>query len=557
MKKLFIMASIIVSLLTSSVFASEGVLSIDKVTYDNGRITVSGKGSSAASSITMKITDEEIVKNYFAIDETLTDKKGEYTFEVNLPADADAPADGKLTLRVQESTASEPEKQQTVYYAKKTVRDELIKKLKAADLGENPTEVTEQVLNNPDYRAGLFTLGVDMDAYESNPSLKTSAVKIFTESNDVNALDESGIKSALNKSIYIGAVNSGMNVKDILTKMNPVYGGKEFKSAGAELENKIESVISAGKPFDSEKAFDDSYARGNIFYAAKHARTTEIGNIIAEAAKYGLNKETYDKYNGIGDKSGVNDKIVTLLDEKEISAMTDLEDVIKSALPKSGGNSGGNSGGSSSRGGGSSSRGGSSRTIGVSKDYVNSINENKMQFNDLDDAEWAKEAINVLASRQIVNGFGNSEFGPNREVTREEFVKILANACDISAETDKISFEDVPSDAWFYPYVMACTEKGIIRGIDSGRFGTGEKLTRQDMATIVYRAAQYKNIDLQSTREYREFSDGGSISGYAKEAIEKLYSAEKINGVSVSLFEPSSYCTRAQAAKLIYDVFIK
>ena len=180
-----------------------------------------------------------------------------------------------------------------------------------------------------------------------------------------------------------------------------------------------------------------------------------------------------------------------------------------------------------------------------------------MQFNDLDDAEWAKEAINVLASRQIVNGFGNSEFGPNREVTREEFVKILANACDISAETDKISFEDVPSDAWFYPYVMACTEKGIIRGIDSGRFGTGEKLTRQDMATIVYRAAQYKNIDLQSTREYREFSDGGSISGYAKEAIEKLYSAEKINGVSVSLFEPSSYCTRAQAAKLIYDVFIK
>lgn len=180
-----------------------------------------------------------------------------------------------------------------------------------------------------------------------------------------------------------------------------------------------------------------------------------------------------------------------------------------------------------------------------------------VNFDDLDGVEWAREAIGALAGRGIVGGYGDNKFMPDNAVSREEFAKMLAVVCGITDVESGVDFEDVRPDDWFYPYVAACNQAGIINGVADNRFGTGMALTRQDMAAIVYRAAQYKEADLTIVRGYRRFADASDIDGYAEKAVQALYCADKIRGTDANMFEPLSFCTRAQAAKLIYDIFIK
>ena len=554
MKKLFFAVGILALVMVTNVFATERTLSIDKVIYDSGRVTVVGKsGSEAGADVSMKITDGANPARFFAIDETITDKNGIYTFEINMPAEAEnVPENGELILKIQGSEATDTE-QKTVYYATEAVRNEIIQKLKEIDKAEDPIQAAVQIAQEPKYRAGLFSMGVDMDVYASDESLSAAAMKIFTDSVEIAELDENGVKSALNESIYIAVINSGADVAQTLTKMNPVYEKSEFTSAEAGLANWLANKINAEKPFHTIESFDTAYAKANIFYAASHSRSGEFEKLIGEAVKYGLSSEIYNAYMQTSDKIKVDDNLVKLLDGKEVNTMSEFETAIKNAIETA--NKGTTTVKPGSGGGGGSSSGGSNYSIPVLPPEQN-IPE-KVTFQDLDSVEWAKEAIKALAAGGIINGYGDSTFRPNQEVSREEFVKMLAGVCDISGVAGETGFEDVPPTAWYYESVMACKQHGIINGVDENQFGTGLRLTRQDMATIVYRAAQFRGILLPEIREYQAFSDENNIGSYAQEAIKELYCAGKINGISVSVFEPQSYCTRAQVAKILYDVFMK
>ena len=109
--------------------------------------------------------------------------------------------------------------------------------------------------------------------------------------------------------------------------------------------------------------------------------------------------------------------------------------------------------------------------------------------NHIASVEWAKESIEALADKGVLNGKGDGKFAPNDSVTREEFVTMLIRATGIASEESEKSFTDVPSDAWFYNSVQTAAAKGIINGRENGSFGAGENITRQDMAVIVYNMA--------------------------------------------------------------------
>ena len=118
----------------------------------------------------------------------------------------------------------------------------------------------------------------------------------------------------------------------------------------------------------------------------------------------------------------------------------------------------------------------------------------------------------------------------------------------------KADFADVEASDWFYPYVSSAQSCGVVKGDENGRFGTGAFITREDMAAMLYRAAQAARISFAAGDEM-SFDDADEISGYAKDAVMTMANANIING-SDGTFMPKAPATRAQAAKMIYEIVL-
>ena len=211
--------------------------------------------------------------------------------------------------------------------------------------------------------------------------------------------------------------------------------------------------------------------------------------------------------------------------------------------------SGGNGGG----GGGSSS--GSVKGIkNVIVDETKIPNQNTepaSRFADLAEAAWAKDYIEALADRGIISGVDEKHFLPNEAVTREQFVKMIAEAMQLSADSATTEFSDVRPDAWYAPYIAAAQKHGIIGGITEELFGVGAAVTRQDMCVILQRVLSAK--DISATADGAEaFADASAIAPYAREAVGQMKALGIVNGLEDNTFAPLSYMSRAQAAKVLY-----
>ncbi len=177
------------------------------------------------------------------------------------------------------------------------------------------------------------------------------------------------------------------------------------------------------------------------------------------------------------------------------------------------------------------------------------ISELKLKFTDLGSVRWAYPYISKLYEMGIVNGINDEEFMPEREVKREEFVKMLVDALNLEY-TEENYFDDVDGTAWYKKYVNTAYKNNIVRGISDSEFGISKNILRQDMAVMIYTGlksyfenATLKNINL--------FDDVEDISDYALEAVNKLSEMGIINGKGNNNFEPKSTATRAEAAVII------
>jgi len=213
----------------------------------------------------------------------------------------------------------------------------------------------------------------------------------------------------------------------------------------------------------------------------------------------------------------------------------------------------GNDGGSSGGGGG----GGYTYTGGL-KDPATVEPEEKEEtvtadvFTDLADAEWAKEAILFLNSRGVINGNPDGSFRPNDNITRAEFVKMIAAALEVEESADNTPFSDVSADSWYAPYVAAAYKWGIVNGDENGNFYPEARITRQDMVVMLYRASKAE-LDAANTEEIA-FTDRDAISEYALDAV-RYFSAKKIvNGFADGSFGALNNATRAEAAMILYNM---
>lgn len=211
---------------------------------------------------------------------------------------------------------------------------------------------------------------------------------------------------------------------------------------------------------------------------------------------------------------------------------------------------GGGSGGGS--GSGSSSNSGLSITVPsgtVTEDpkVPEPLDEITTRFGDVQKTYWAYDAIEALAEKGIISGVSEDSFAPEREITREEFCVLLQRVFKLAHADKRISFDDIPEDAWYQDAVYALAENGIVNGIDLHTFGVGRTITRQDMAVLI--AGCLKNAE--ETREYADFADEDQISDYAKDAVKRLYCAGILNGMGDDTFAPQESATRAQTAVIL------
>ena len=214
----------------------------------------------------------------------------------------------------------------------------------------------------------------------------------------------------------------------------------------------------------------------------------------------------------------------------------------------SGGSSGGSGGGSGSGSGGGNASGGA--TAGIYNPSPTSAPEEEDIFSDVSKDRWSYDYIKTLYDKGVVSGDGG-RFYPEREITREELVKLVVEAFGVEIESGDTGFEDVASGAWYEQYVYTAKKNGIINGISEDRFGVGLPVTRQDMAAVIYRAASAAGAVLEGSGKIDVFTDRDSISDYAYEAVDAMASAGIINGMEDGSFAPFESASREQCTKVI------
>jgi hypothetical protein len=181
-----------------------------------------------------------------------------------------------------------------------------------------------------------------------------------------------------------------------------------------------------------------------------------------------------------------------------------------------------------------------------------SIEYNPVTFADIKN-HWGRDSIEFLASRYIVNGRTEDAFDPNGNVTRAEFVKMLAESVDgiDIAGAANAGFSDVPRSAWYAGYVNWAAGKGIVQGYEDGAFQPDGLITREQMAVMTQRFIQATAFDVKAVKNATVFTDQAEISPYAAAAVKGMQQYGIMSGNPDGAFNPKGSATRAESAKVI------
>jgi len=192
---------------------------------------------------------------------------------------------------------------------------------------------------------------------------------------------------------------------------------------------------------------------------------------------------------------------------------------------------------------------------------VYSVIYNPIEFDDVE-KHWAKDAINDMGSRLVVNGIGNNNYNPSSDITRAEFAAIIVRALGLEPGAGNNSFSDVSSKNWYCEYTETAASYGLILGYNDSSFGPNDKITREQAMAILARAMEI--TDLETSVEDSEissllssFADASDISGYAKNSVAISLETDIVNGTSSTSIDPKDYVTRAEVAAMMQRLLQK
>lgn len=171
-------------------------------------------------------------------------------------------------------------------------------------------------------------------------------------------------------------------------------------------------------------------------------------------------------------------------------------------------------------------------------------------FIDVDENDWFYDAVTYVYSEGMMDGVSDTQFAPNSNLTRGMVVTMLYRLEDEPRVTGSSGFDDVASGAWYADAVTWAAENGIVNGVSDTEFAPNVNITREQLAAILYRYAEYNDYDVSGRDDLSEFTDRSSISGYALDAMRWAVDEGLITGITDTTIEPQGTATRAQAATM-------
>lgn len=534
--------------------------------FDNrtGKLTLSGAlpDDAADNWVTIEVINPEDNKTVF-LTQTTAGADLSYTAELAFAVDLTHKAENplyKVRVNYMHDGAAE---EYDVYYTPDAFTQMWI------DIASSDsTEKTAEIFKNGNLNEIAAQLGLDGTSLDAD----TLADYVYQKTSKRTLSSVSDCRDCVREAIIFGEIKTGGakkaneyialsdSIVDSSLKINSQSEAYKLYLGSSE---KIKAAFSGAMTeyYNDGSEFSKAYNEQLLIKTIENSdNNLQITAALDTCGKSALGSEfensEYAKLKTNSDKEKFAGILKDELNDNSISAaFANAETKYKEQNNNNGGTSDSKPRPSGGSGGGSGSSGGGSNITFDRTDEVKSSGNNLItdMFTDLDTVPWAKEAINALAKEKIVSGVSEYSFEPDRLVTREEFVKLLTLACGIKTSGAKSSFDDVLETDWFYPYVSAAYESEIVSGVTQNFFGTGSYISREDMAVMVYRALEKKEL-IGESAEKTEFSDNAEISDYAKDPVGIIAAMGIINGTGNNEFSPNQNATRAQAAKIIYEL---
>ena len=174
-----------------------------------------------------------------------------------------------------------------------------------------------------------------------------------------------------------------------------------------------------------------------------------------------------------------------------------------------------------------------------------------LPFTDVPADRWSYPYIKQLYDAGVVSGTSATTFEPTANVTRAQFVTMIAGlaGADVSGYASG-PFDDVQAGSWYAPYVNWAAASGIVSGTSATIFDPNATISRQDMAVMLYNYAQRYDVTLNE-QTVTPFTDESAIADYALPAVQALHSAGVISGMPDGSFQPYATATREQACTVL------
>lgn len=374
-------------------------------------------------------------------------------------------------------------------------------------------------------------------------------------------LRETKLSALIKELVSVSAMNttSTQLLENVIENTNAQIGLMDLKSfktysdSDVTLKNKINTRLIETDCYSATQ-WKEKFNSIVILTALSEADYTTVMGILEQNEEIiGI---SFEEYNELSKNEKMDAQKYMISHVSSLKSIDDIKMVFDEAVEEAGSQRESSSSGSS----GGGSRGGSSTSSGaagtayskvIKNNETTPIITNKV-FEDLDSVPWAKDSIQMLYNNGAINGKTATEFKPNDMITREEFVAILVRAFKLTGNAT-VTFKDVDNNAWYYEYIKVAVNNGIITGESEDYFGVGKEITREQIATIVYRFLSKQGLD--DVGDKIEFVDAQDISEYAKEAVSMLAKNQIINGYGDNTFRAKNNATRAEATVILARIY--
>lgn len=185
---------------------------------------------------------------------------------------------------------------------------------------------------------------------------------------------------------------------------------------------------------------------------------------------------------------------------------------------------------------------------------IYTVIEANKTFEDLA-SHWSKADVELLANKLVVEGVSDTQFQPDRNITRAEFAALVVRSLGLNTVTDNTYFTDINGSSWYAGAVATASQAGIINGYEDNTFRPDAQITREELAAMIIRALTYAGVASDVSESNQEqllakFKDASKIV-WAKKEIAAAVNAGIINGLTDDTIGATEKATRSQAATML------